>query len=118
MRVKLRTVDCTFLQNDNEWVNYDNADNEDYNLDDNWETNSFSNNVDTEINGALTEIIRVPCLNELSVFQTDPILTNEPHLNIELANFNDEYEQQVNLNFLLQILKIFSFFFSNTHFFL
>ena len=64
------------------------------------------NNVDTEINVSLTEVIRVLCLNELSISQTDPISTDEPLLNIELANFDDEYEQQVNIKLPLTYLSI------------
>ena len=97
---------CFNRQIDNELVNYDYSDNEDYNLDDNCETYSFLNNVDTEINVSLTEVIRVLCLNELSISQTDPISTDEPLLNIELANFDDEYEQQVNIKLPLTYLSI------------
>jgi hypothetical protein len=88
---------CFDDQIDNNLVNYDYADLEEFDPNDNCEINSSLSNVNLEIDEAWNDTIRVPITSPLTIAPAAVILTNDVLFQLELAEFNDEYEPIRNL---------------------
>ena len=88
---------CFDDQVDNNLVNYDYADREEFDPNDNCEINSSLSNVNLEIDEAWNDAIRVPITSPITIAQAVVILTNDVLFQLELAEFDDEYEPIRNL---------------------